>query len=939
MTNKKRLIIAVYFVLIAICFFGISYSFFAAPTAEITLRTVTRVEIDDDDTLTLATGLPNVGVGVKVYLLANEDDASITSYSWTLSDQPTGSSAALSSTTAQNPTLLPDVEGQYKVTLTVTSSGGTSSPVDLWISAGTWNGTGTISTTKTGGYCSVGCHYNKIPEWQETAHATMLERNMDHGAAYYGASCIECHTVGYNTETTADNEGFDDIMDDLGWTFPSPPAAGNWDSFVENYPTLANLGNIQCENCHGPGSQHNSDGFGKTDKNQMVATFESGACESCHAAETHHIFPQQWANSAHAGEPARTTGSCAPCHTGSGFAVEHDDDYDSVPTGIATKINCVACHDPHNADNEYQLRQLDDVELGNSSIISSGGLGKACMDCHKSRRDAEDYAVTSSSSHYGPHYGTQTDMLFGTNAVEFGLPMGMSPHYKVVENTCVTCHMVTYEDDASEAMGGVTVTDELEKTLRDNAFGHSFFNAYTDPVTSVKYENIKACTECHGDIESFDEIMAMEDYDGDGTIEGVTEEVAGMLHTLALLLPPYNEDEVSEDTDDFMNLAERKAVYNYYFVEDDGSHGIHNAAYTIGLLKASFAALGVEDIAAGKITSVTDVPNDQGKQVRVSWLKFPGDGPMDPKIVKYGVWRKVDTATMGKVADDKIIEVADYDEMYSKIDVAEGMLFKVAETETWDFTEEVPAAELESYSTIAATIYDSTIVNGMHMSYFKISGHGSNNSIAMSVADSGYSVDNLAPYAPASLSASISQAQVSLTWAEPEDTDFDYFAVYRSESSNFTPGSNNKVGTTASNAYDDKDAAGNLGRYYYKISAFDFSGNESGYSAEVSALVTSVENDRLMPTEFGLKQNFPNPFNPSTVIEYQLPAAAQVRLTIYNILGQEVRTLVDRFESTGYRRVIWDARDNHGRAVSPGVYIYKLQAGNFVSIKKMVLLK
>jgi flagellar hook assembly protein FlgD len=90
---------------------------------------------------------------------------------------------------------------------------------------------------------------------------------------------------------------------------------------------------------------------------------------------------------------------------------------------------------------------------------------------------------------------------------------------------------------------------------------------------------------------------------------------------------------------------------------------------------------------------------------------------------------------------------------------------------------------------------------------------------------------------------------------------------------------------------------------------------------------------------FELSQNYPNPFNPTTNIKYQLPQAVQVSLTIYNMLGQEVRKLVNTQQPAGYHTVVWDGRDNSGRLVPSGVYHYRLQAGSFTMTKKMLMAK
>ncbi|MYF92071.1 MAG: T9SS type A sorting domain-containing protein [Gemmatimonadetes bacterium] len=94
------------------------------------------------------------------------------------------------------------------------------------------------------------------------------------------------------------------------------------------------------------------------------------------------------------------------------------------------------------------------------------------------------------------------------------------------------------------------------------------------------------------------------------------------------------------------------------------------------------------------------------------------------------------------------------------------------------------------------------------------------------------------------------------------------------------------------------------------------------------------------PEAFALADNFPNPFNPTTTIQYALPRAADVELTVYNVVGQPVRTLVAEHQSAGRYAVEWDATDDRGHSLSAGMYLYRLQAGGeFLKVKKMLLLK
>jgi len=93
------------------------------------------------------------------------------------------------------------------------------------------------------------------------------------------------------------------------------------------------------------------------------------------------------------------------------------------------------------------------------------------------------------------------------------------------------------------------------------------------------------------------------------------------------------------------------------------------------------------------------------------------------------------------------------------------------------------------------------------------------------------------------------------------------------------------------------------------------------------------------PASFSLLQNYPNPFNPETNIQFQLPEAAEVQLKIYNLLGQEVRTLVNENHEAGFHTVYWDGKNNNGDLVASGVYVYVIRANQYTEVKKMMLMK
>ena len=90
---------------------------------------------------------------------------------------------------------------------------------------------------------------------------------------------------------------------------------------------------------------------------------------------------------------------------------------------------------------------------------------------------------------------------------------------------------------------------------------------------------------------------------------------------------------------------------------------------------------------------------------------------------------------------------------------------------------------------------------------------------------------------------------------------------------------------------------------------------------------------------FKLYQNYPNPFNPETNIRFALKKSEHVKLEIYNVLGQKIRTLLNKKYSTGVHSITWDSKDNTGKLMSSGIYLYRLSAGKHVQIRKMLLLK
>ncbi|MDZ7722704.1 MAG: T9SS type A sorting domain-containing protein [candidate division KSB1 bacterium] len=130
--------------------------------------------------------------------------------------------------------------------------------------------------------------------------------------------------------------------------------------------------------------------------------------------------------------------------------------------------------------------------------------------------------------------------------------------------------------------------------------------------------------------------------------------------------------------------------------------------------------------------------------------------------------------------------------------------------------------------------------------------------------------------------------------------------------------------------FTDSTAAGGH-TFYYKLEDQSI----SGYSNQSEAIRVKAE----FPEEYKLLQNFPNPFNPETNIRFQLPEKSDTRISIYNIRGQLVRTLVNSKLAPGYYELSWNGKNNQNMQVASGVYYYRFQSNDYQAIKKMVLLK
>ena len=283
--------------------------------------------------------------------------------------------------------------------------------------------------------------------------------------------------------------------------------------------------------------------------------------------------------------------------------------------------------------------------------------------------------------------------------------------------------------------------------------------------------------------------------------------------------------------------------------------------------------LGCYD-ARPRIISIKDVGNDQGRQVRLTWYRANDDFSGSP-FDGYAVYRRQDLYAAPPTAIQSSGRGA-------------------VAIPGWDYVTTIPNRWDNVYQAIVPTLCDSTITSGQCWSAFFISAL-TPTAFYDSPVDSGYSRDNLAPPTPTSFAVSYNTGSGNhLVWDAVAASDWAGFRVYRGTTPSFTTSPVSLVYSTSQTSWNDSAFDG--WDVYYKVTSFDLAGNESTPTG--SATVTAVGNVPK-PLTLELGPNVPNPFNPSTTIPFTIPSAGRVTITIYDVSGARVRTLVNRSISRG----------------------------------------
>ncbi|MBK7379786.1 MAG: hypothetical protein IPJ03_12390 [Ignavibacteriales bacterium] len=224
-----------------------------------------------------------------------------------------------------------------------------------------------------------------------------------------------------------------------------------------------------------------------------------------------------------------------------------------------------------------------------------------------------------------------------------------------------------------------------------------------------------------------------------------------------------------------------------------------------------------------------------------------------------------------------------------------------------------------------------------------------------------YTYNDLAPRPPHNLTAVVEDGLIKLTWNKNTEADFSHYRIYRDTVTNFIYDTTRIVGITSDTLfYDNLPITNKEKKYYYLVTAFDNQNNQSEPSEEVTVTITGLtEHPPIGDDGFRLLSNYPNPFNPSTIIPYRLKERGYVKLYVYDIKGELVKVLVNQWQNKGYYEVVFQPNTEEREKansyevpmgpyysdIATGIYIYQIMVRGegdipvFTDMGKMILLK
>ncbi len=820
-------------------------------------------------------------------------------------------------------------------------------------------------------------------EWVQTKHAVSQD-----SISFLQFYCLPCHNTGWDLEK--ENGGMDE--------FVIPDSTAPFGYKITDQAGWDRMKNVQCENCHGPlGSS-----LGGLSADHAAPSGEpnlgADVCGACHEG-SHHPTYSDWQKSKHAVskftsipgfEFIASNPSCAGCHSAEGFIqfVQQQDWEPNVvaPGAEGNDLTCAACHDPHNSQNEGQLRLAAD---------------ELCQKCHNPEYNPDSPEPAGQELHH-----TTAWMFEGKGGYEYeGYTYPSSAHTSALKEKCVTCH--------------VFQTPYIGEPEEVPAYtGHSF-----EP-------QLGACAQsgCHeGEF-----VVSDSSFD----FHGAQSEIRELLDELGNLLAEATPEDSL--TDRF-----KKAKFNYEFVEADGSYGIHNFQYAKALLETSIREYKrTSDEYAGSDlcklchSSINDDYMKSGHPYKLT--KIEGGPPVFPSGTSPGVpnppadktwddisyliggfgWKArfmdsegyiltgstnrqynlpnstlgtqagwvgydadksprkpytcggchttgwVATDSAGPHQDDlpgiygtwaeagvrcEACHGAAKDHAFSPFDVKPSKVERCGSCHSRGDVNKIDASNglikhHEQYEGLLASPHTKFACSTCHEPHkstkYDLGGFkGTDETCKECHSDVEIGIPQMSgfecyvchmPYAAKSaVSITINYNGGSVPKG---DIRTHIFSISTDASWNmFTDDGN----------YVRKDADGRAHISLDFVCLTCHTNQDLNWAAanaptihETGTLVDNAGNKQSIPEEYALYQNYPNPFNPETSIRFDLKESGRVELKIFNLMGQEVMTLLRQQMPAGSHRITF-AADN----LPSGVYIYVLKTDNFSASKKMIIMK
>jgi hypothetical protein len=392
-------------------------------------------------------------------------------------------------------------------------------------------------------------------------------------------------------------------------------------------------------------------------------------------------------------------------------------------------------------------------------------------------------------------------------------------------------------------------------------------------------------------------------------------------------------------------LVAESPYFNRVALVSDGANGViafwddgRISGKNYNIYAARVDQWGALGDAGPVITGVTDVPLDQGGAVRVTWLpSYLDTGSPDGRVASYRVWRSVPPQTAAgralRVAHgltNDAAEAASSGKLWTGPDAALGYAWELVGSTA------AIAPPPPTYSLAVPTALDSVPAANPPTAFLVQAMQSATQAVPswFSAPDSGYSVDNLAPGAPAPLTGTYAAGTTRLHWPSNAEADLAGYHIYRGTTIGFILGPGNLVASKPDTGF--VDVAGV--QYVYKVTALDVHGNESSASVFPGA-TTDAGDAGAAALAFGLEPPAPNPLRSGGTIRFTLPSPGPARLELFDTAGRRVRVLLDGPAEAGVHALRLSVRCDGGAALASGIYLLRLEAAGRAVTQRMAVIQ